>query len=37
MVVQLGEAQVFVGEKTQLLQRLLDGRRAAGDRFQELA
>ena len=36
VVVQLGEAQVFVGEETQVLQRLLDRGRAAGYRLQEL-
>jgi len=37
VVVQLGEAQVFVGEEAQVLQRVLYGGRAGGYRLQELA
>jgi len=37
MVVQLSEAQVFVGEETQVLQRVLYGRGTGGYRLQELA
>jgi hypothetical protein len=37
VVVQLGEAQVLVGEETQVLQRVLYGRGTGGYRLQELA
>jgi hypothetical protein len=32
MVIELGEAQVFVRQEVQLLQRRLDARIAGGDR-----